>query len=126
MPLRYFAPLNVTIISGSFPCDFSGDAFVAFHGSWNADPKVGYKVVHIPISKSAPYLPTGEINDVIYEPNLATCGNGCLRPVNAVFNKNGHLIVSADASSEIFKVTYGQPPKRIRHLRSFKYNVNTG
>jgi len=117
------APLGVTFyngegcdeIPGAFPCSMEGDAFVALHGSWNSDDKVGYKVVHIPFSKSSPYLPTGEINDLLYEPNLASCNNNCLRPVNVVFNKNGHLIVSADSSSEIFKVTYKQAPKPIRN-----------
>jgi glucose/arabinose dehydrogenase len=115
------APLGVTFYDGtgcesgpgSFPCSMEGDAFVAYHGSWNSDIPVGYKVVHIPMSKSAPYLPTGEINDVLYEPDTIGCNN-CLRPVNAVFNRNGHLIVSADATSEIFQVTYGSPPRPVR------------
>jgi len=89
---------------------------VALHGSWNSDIPVGYKVIHIPFTKTAPFLPTGEILDIIYEPDLATCyerGN-CFRPVNAVFNKNGHLIISVDTSDELFKVTYGTPPPTIR------------
>ena len=27
-----------------------GDAFIAFHGSWNRDPPTGYKVVRLPMS----------------------------------------------------------------------------
>lgn len=78
---------------------------MAFHGSWNSDAPTGYRVVRIPFSKST-LLPTGDILDVIYEPNTGSCGAACFRPVNAVFNKDGHLIVSADASNEIFRVAY--------------------
>jgi glucose/arabinose dehydrogenase len=30
--------------SGGFPATMRGDAFVAFHGSWNRNPPTGYKV----------------------------------------------------------------------------------
>ncbi|ODN05481.1 L-sorbosone dehydrogenase [Orchesella cincta] len=92
--------------AGAFPCSMTGDAFVAFHGSWNREPPQGYKVVRIPIDPQT-RLPTGEILDVMYEPDPAGCGR-CLQPVNVVFNKEGHLLVSADASSEIFRITYAQ------------------
>lgn len=82
-----------------------GDAFVAFHGSWNKSPDdEGFKVVRIPFNKQTK-LPNGEILDVIFEPNIKGCGR-CLRPVNVVFDLNGHLIVSSDASQEIIRVTY--------------------
>lgn len=51
-------------------------------------------------------LPTGEIVDVIFAPNPRNSCNECIRPVNAVFNKAGHLIVTADATNEIFRVAY--------------------
>jgi len=115
----HVAPLGVTFydgancgVDGGFPCDAEGDAFVAYHGSWNSDIPVGYKVVRIPFTKTEPYLPTGQIIDILYEPNTAGCVD-CFRPVNAVFNKNGHLIVSADSSAETFKVTYGTQPAPI-------------
>jgi len=78
---------------------------MAFHGSWNSDIKVGYKVSLFPfhVDQSGP---TGFMLDVIYEPDTAGCGNSCLRPVNAIFDLKGHLYVSADSSGEIFKVTY--------------------
>ena len=94
-----------TGVLGSFPCSMEGDAFVAFHGSWNSDNPVGYRVVRIPFNKTTLH-PTGEILNIIYEPNTSDCGGSCFRPVNAVFNKDGHLIISADASNEIFRVVY--------------------
>jgi len=118
----HHAPLGVSFYrgtgcestSGSFPCDMNGDAFVAFHGSWNSDLKVGYRVAWLKFNKETGD-PTGESVNVIYEPNLTSCGNGCFRPVNAVLNAKGHLIVSTDDSNELFKVTYGFPPPPIRN-----------
>lgn len=111
MPAHY-APLGITFYdgnacntsAGAFPCSMKGDAFVAFHGSWNRNPPEGYRVVRIPIDPQT-RLPTGEILDVIFEPNPATCGR-CLRPVNVVFDQRGHLMVSTDGSNEIIRVTY--------------------
>lgn len=51
-------------------------------------------------------LPTGEVVDVLFAPNPRNSCNTCIRPVNAVFNKAGHLIVTADATNEIFRVVY--------------------
>ncbi|CAL8072895.1 unnamed protein product [Orchesella dallaii] len=115
LPLpAHYAALGITFYDGSvcnssagaLPCSMTGDAFVAFHGSWNREPAAGYSVVRIPIDPQT-RLPTGEILDVMYEPDPAGCGR-CFRPVNLVFNKQGHLLVSADASSEIFRITYAQ------------------
>lgn len=51
-------------------------------------------------------LPTGETVDVIFAPDARNSCQTCIRPVNAVFNKAGHLIVTADATNEIFRVAY--------------------
>ncbi|CAL8072892.1 unnamed protein product [Orchesella dallaii] len=115
LPLpAHYAALGITFYDGSvcnssagaLPCSMTGDAFVAFHGSWNREPAEGYRVSRIPIDPQT-RLPTGEILDVMYEPDPAGCGR-CLQPVNLVFNKQGHLLVSADSSSEIFRITYIQ------------------
>lgn len=43
---------------------------------------------------------------MIFAPDARDSCNTCIRPVNAIFNKAGHLIVTADATSEIFRVAY--------------------
>lgn len=113
LPLpAHYAALGITFYdgtgcntsAGAFPCSMIGDAFVAFHGSWNREPPEGYKVVRIPINPQT-RLPTGEMLDVIFEPSPGSCGR-CFRPVNAVFDLRGHLMVSTDGSNEIVRVTY--------------------
>lgn len=93
-------------VDGGFPCDTTGHAFVAMHGSWNSDVRVGYKVAWYPFENGAP---TGEEKDLVYDPQTG------FRPVNAVFNNNGHMFVSADSNGFIIKVTHGQQPKPIRN-----------
>lgn len=51
-------------------------------------------------------VPTGDIVDVIYAPNPVNSCNSCLRAAGAVFNKDGHLIVSGDTTNELFRVAY--------------------
>lgn len=51
-------------------------------------------------------LPTGDVVDVIYSPDARNSCNSCLRAAGAVFNKNGHLIVTGDTTNEIFRVAY--------------------
>ena len=34
---------------GGFPKSMNGNAFIAFHGSWNRNPPTGYKVVRVPM-----------------------------------------------------------------------------
>ena len=81
--------------AGAFPEAMDGDAFVAFHGSWNRDVPTGYKVVRVPFDRGAP---TGAVEDV-----LAHAGDGAkwpsgFRPVDARFDACGRLVVSSDGT----------------------------
>lgn len=51
-------------------------------------------------------IPTGEVIDIIYSPNATNSCNSCLRAAGAIFNKDGHLIVTGDTTNEIFRVAY--------------------
>jgi len=45
------APLDLPFYSGdSFPQEYRGDLFVAYHGSWNRREATGYKIVSIDMS----------------------------------------------------------------------------
>jgi len=93
--------------TGAFPCDVKGDAFVGFHGSWNSDVPVGFRLVRIPFTKTGDHVPTGEMIDIIYEGDTTACyGTPCFRPVNGIFNRKGHLIISDDENDAIIRVIY--------------------
>jgi len=106
------APLSIEFykgdncgVNGGFPCGAVNDAFVAFRGAWHEGVSYGYKVSWYPFNKQEE-LPTGEVVDVLYSPNPSNSCNECLRPASAIFNKDGHLIVTADTTNEIFRVAY--------------------
>jgi len=49
------APLGLVFYnSDQFPNEYVGDAFVAFHGSWNASSPTGYKIVRVPFVNGRP------------------------------------------------------------------------
>lgn len=49
------APLGLVFYnSDQFPSEYLGDAFVAFHGSWNASSPTGYKIVRVPFANGRP------------------------------------------------------------------------
>jgi glucose/arabinose dehydrogenase len=54
--------------SSRLPADLNGDAFISAHGSWNRNPPVGYRVLHVFFDKNG--MP------IKYEPFLAYQGPG--------------------------------------------------
>ncbi|KAG9086431.1 hypothetical protein FS749_003655 [Ceratobasidium sp. UAMH 11750] len=88
---------------------WNGDAFVSFHGSWNRQPPTGYKVVRIPWAANGsgpaavPSSKTG-YETVVGAPDPSKCPNQCVRPVGVVFDQYGRMIVSSDATGEVFIV----------------------
>jgi glucose/arabinose dehydrogenase len=97
------APLNMIFYEGEqFPDDYRGDAFVAFHGSWNRAKRTGYKVVRIPLDQGRP--------KGVYEDFLTGFvtpeGNVWGRPVGLTVAKDGSLLVSEDANNTIWRITY--------------------
>ncbi|MNX61856.1 Soluble aldose sugar dehydrogenase YliI precursor [compost metagenome] len=95
------AALGLAFYTGAqFPADYRGDAFVAFHGSWNRQPPTGYKVVRVRFRGGKP---------VSYE-DFATGwlrgGEAWGRPVDVLQAPDGSLMVSDDAGGRIYRVTY--------------------
>jgi len=99
------APLGIGFYSGSmFPADYQGDAFVAFHGSWNRNHRTGYKVVRL-IFKDG--KATGVYQDFMtgFVVNSREVWG---RPVDVTAAKDGSLLVSDDGSGTIWRVTYSK------------------
>jgi glucose/arabinose dehydrogenase len=99
------APLQITFYEGNqFPDDYRGDAFVALHGSWNRAKRTGYKVMRVPLDHGRP--------KGVYEDFLTGFvtpeGNVWGRPVGLTVMKDGSLLVSEDANSSIWRITYNR------------------
>lgn len=101
------APLGLTFYTGSsFPNEYHGDLFIAFHGSWNRSVPTGYKVVRVPFSGTRP---TGEISDFasgwLNEKSGAVSG----RPVGLAVGPDGALYVSDDKAGMIYRIQADRP-----------------
>ncbi|HXH91589.1 MAG TPA: sorbosone dehydrogenase family protein [Thermoanaerobaculia bacterium] len=101
------APLGIAFYQGSmFPPEYRGRAFVALHGSWNREPRTGYKVISIPFKNGKP---TGGYDDFVAgwmpdETSRTVWG----RPVGLLVLADGSLLISDDGGEKIWRVTYGK------------------
>jgi glucose/arabinose dehydrogenase/cytochrome c2 len=101
------AALSMTFYSASagasaFPAAYAGDAFVAFHGSWNRSLRTGYKLVRVHMNKGQP---TGDYEDFLtgfIVDNNSVWG----RPVATTELKDGSLLMSEDGGNVIFRISY--------------------
>ncbi len=107
----HWAPMQMCLYNGTqFPEKFRGGMFLAFHGSWNRNPRpqAGYRVVFIPFDSQG--MPTGT-----YE-NFATGFPGVddftntrdarFRPVGTAVGPDGSLYISETQRGRIWRVIY--------------------
>ena len=101
------APLGITFYEGGqFPADYKGDAFVAFHGSWNRAKRTGYKVVRLLMRDGKP---TGVTEDFLTG-FVADPAGVWGRPVDVAATKDGALLVTDDEGGAIWRVAYRGKP----------------
>ena len=97
------ASLNMLFYGGTqFPESYRGDAFAAFHGSWNREMRTGYKVIRVPLKDGKP--------QGVYEDFLTgfvnADGDVWGRPVGLAVAADGSLLVSEDGNNTIWRVSY--------------------
>ena len=102
----HVAALGIQFYSGKmFPKEFQGDAFVAFHGSWNRQKLSGYKIVRIRfkdgklVGNSFEDFVTGWLPD---ENSNEVWG----RPVGLLVAADGSLLITDDGGRKIWRVSY--------------------
>jgi glucose/arabinose dehydrogenase len=85
------APNALAFYTGApFPKGYRGDAFVAYHGSWNRENKGGYCVTRVLFDQGRPY------GELLYVSFLTKEGKVLGRPVDAVVAPDGSLLVGDD------------------------------
>jgi len=100
------ASLGLAFYGGSLlPERFQGGAFIGQHGSWNRDPRSGYKVIFVPFKDGQP---SGPPEDVLAG-FLDKDGNARGRPVGVAIDKKGALLVADDVGNTIWRVTPAVP-----------------
>lgn len=93
------APLDI-----KFTPDGS-EAFVTFHGSWNRDLAVGYKLSSITFSNGEPTESADSrtpITDVLSNADTSSCPDNCFRPVGLAWDSQQRLFMTSDSTGEIY------------------------
>jgi glucose/arabinose dehydrogenase len=103
------ASLSMTFyaVSGgnsAFPAVYVGDAFVAFHGSWNRSLRTGYKLVRVRMKNGEP---TGDYEDFVTG-FVVDDAHVWGRPVATLELGDGSLLMSEDGNNAVFRISYGQ------------------
>lgn len=98
--------------STTFPSQYRGGAFIAFHGSWNRSPlpQAGFRVVFAPFRGNRPTGTFTTFADgfLARPPGAArvTAGPGVHRPVGLAESPDGALYITDDTGGTVYKVTY--------------------
>ena len=96
------ASLGLTFYEGSLlPAAYHNGAFVGQHGSWNRNPRSGYRVIFVPFSGGKP---SGDVQEILTG-FVDAKGDAHGRPVGVVVDKSGALLVADDVGNTVWRVT---------------------
>ncbi|KAK2734335.1 hypothetical protein FQN57_001702 [Myotisia sp. PD_48] len=102
---------RLTFPAHTAPLDFkfngTNEAFVTFHGSWNRDIPIGYRLSRIEFANGEPVAASTSREaaiDVLKNHESSVCPRACFRPVGMAFDKQGRLWVVSDSTGEIYVV----------------------
>ena len=97
----HVAPLGLVFSQPrGMPQAFARGAFIGEHGSWNREPKSGYKVVFVPFAGGRPSgLPIDFLTGFLSEDGKAQG-----RPVGVALDKTGALLVADDVGNTVWRV----------------------
>ncbi|MEF7615743.1 YbhB/YbcL family Raf kinase inhibitor-like protein [Aquincola sp. MAHUQ-54] len=95
------APMQMLFYrGGSFPAEYTGDAFVTMRGSWNRKPASGYEIVRVRYAQGRPAgfepFATGFLTDG-GRTHIA-------RPVGLAVAADGALLMADDANGVIYRI----------------------
>lgn len=83
-------------------------AWISFHGSWNRDDPIGYKVSVVDFANGEPVDASDSMTaatDIVKNADDSVCPDNCFRPVGLAWDANGRLFMSSDSTGEIYVIT---------------------
>src|SRR5688572_11947835 len=102
----HVAPLGLAFYEATLmPARYAGGAFIGEHGSWNRNPRSGYKVVFVPFANGRP---AGHPEDVLTG-FVNADGDALGRPVGVAVDRMGALLVADDVGNCVWRVTPAKP-----------------
>jgi glucose/arabinose dehydrogenase len=98
----HVAPLGLAFYEGKLlPARYAGGAFIGLHGSWNRQPRSGYKLVFVPFVDGRP---AGKLEDVLTG-FVNADGEAYGRPVGVAVHPSGAVLVADDVGNIIWRVS---------------------
>jgi glucose/arabinose dehydrogenase len=95
------ASLGLVFYRGTlFPQHYSGGAFIGQHGSWNRQPRSGYKVIFVAFADGHP---VGTPEDVLTG-FIDAQGNALGRPAGVAVDRAGAVLVADDVGNVVWRV----------------------
>jgi glucose/arabinose dehydrogenase len=96
------ASLGLTFTkNANLGANFSNGAFVGQHGSWNRNPRSGYKVVYVPFTDGKPSGPPVDVLTGFINAQDKAQG----RPVGVAIDSKGALLVADDVGNKVWRIT---------------------
>ena len=80
-------------------------AYITFHGSWNRDKPVGYKLSVVSFADGKPVEApdsTKAASDILSNPDNTACPGACVRPVSLALDGQGRIFMTSDSTGEIY------------------------
>ncbi|MBO9717405.1 MAG: sorbosone dehydrogenase family protein [Pseudoxanthomonas sp.] len=97
----HVAPLGLAFHPGTgFAARYRHGAFIGLHGSWNRQPKVGYRVVFVPFADGRPSGPP----EPVLEGFVNERGDAQGRPVGVAVDARGGVLVADDVGNAVWRV----------------------
>ena len=104
----HVAALGLAFSDSRMPVNFASGAFIGEHGSWNRNPRSGYKVVFVPFAGGKPASEPVEFLAGF----LSDTGDAYGRPVGVALDSKGALLVADDVGNVIWRVAPVAAPAR--------------
>ena len=101
----HWAPNAMEFYTGKAFPDSQGDAFVAYHGSWNRSKPGGYCVTRVLFEEGHPY------GEQVYVRFITPQDKVLGRPVDVAVAPDGSLLISDDGGSRIYRLSYVRNPR---------------
>lgn len=102
------APMQMIFHDGKgLPKGYSGDAFIAFRGSWNRMPPSGYEVMRVDFDKGRPVAMAPFVTGFLMKDETSPTGWGHMgRLAGIAEGPDGAIYLSDDEGGVIYKISY--------------------
>jgi glucose/arabinose dehydrogenase len=103
---NHTASLGLAFYDGTLLPQFRHGALVGQHGSWNRDPRAGYKLIFVPFQNGRPNGPPRDVLTGF----LGAEGNAYGRPVGVAVDKAGAILLADDVGNIVWRITPAAKP----------------